>query len=109
MLAGSAMYAQGARPTTCGFSAPPLDRPAPVLLGWPDLESESLAPGVRREMRLHSGAAITAPDYSLRLADYGDRVIGEILVHWPGIDYLRVTGGDPGCQTWHEAERREAS
>jgi hypothetical protein len=108
-LSGATALAQEVRPAKCAFSAPPLDQPAPVLLGWSDLERERLPPGVQREVRLHTGVAIAVPDYSLRLADLGNRVTGEILVHWPGVDYERVTGGDPGCQAWHEAERRQLS
>jgi hypothetical protein len=107
-LSGSTALAQGVKPAKCAFSAPPLDRPAPVLLGWSDLEHDRLPPGVYREVRIHTGVAIAVPDYSLRLSDRGERVTGAILVHWPGVDYERV-GGDPGCQEWHEAERRHLS
>ena len=107
-LCGSTALAQAGRPAKCSFSAPPPDRPAPVPLGWSDLEHDRLPPGVSREVRVHTGVAIAVPDYSLRLSDLGERITGTILVHWPGVDYERV-GGDPGCQEWHEAERRALS
>jgi hypothetical protein len=107
-LYSSTALAQAGRPAKCAFSAPPLDRPAPVLLGWSDLEHDGLPPGVSREVRIHTGVAIAVPDYSLRLRDLGERVTGTILVHWPGVDYERVAG-DAGCQEWHEAERRAQS
>lgn len=106
LLASAAAHAQ-TRPFTCSFSSPPLDHPAAVLLGWPDLEHEALPPAAKRELRVHQDVAITVPDYSLRLVDYGRRVTGEVLVYWPGVDYDRVTGGDPGCAETHAAEARQ--
>lgn len=96
-----------ARAHMCEFVAPPLERPAGVLLGWPDIEHEGLLLGVRRELRVHQDVAIGVPDYSLRLVDEGGRVTGEVLMYWPGIDYVRVTGGDHDCEEQHIAEARE--
>ena len=83
LLAGAAAHAQ-TRPFACSFSSPPLDHPPSVLLGWPDLEHEALPPAAKRELRVHQDVAVTVPDYSLRLVDYGRRVTGEVLVYWPG-------------------------
>src|SRR5712691_9335503 len=106
LLVSAAGHAQ-TQPYTCSFSSPPLERPAPVLLGWPDIEHEGLPPGVRRELRVHQDVAITAPDYSLRIVDRGQRVTGELLIYWPGVDFDRVTGGDPGCAEWHVSQARQ--
>jgi hypothetical protein len=90
----------------CESDAPPLELRAGVLLGWPDIERDSLPLGIRRELRVHQDVALGVPDYSLRLVDEGQRVTGEVLMYWPGIDYERVTGGDNDCQRRHIAEAR---
>jgi hypothetical protein len=96
-----------APPHTCSYGSPPLELPAPVLLGWPDIEHEGLPPGVARELRVHEDVGLTFGDYSLRIVELGRRVTGELLVTWPGVDYARVTGGDPTCQEWHVSEIRQ--
>jgi hypothetical protein len=94
-------------PSTCVYSSPPLERSAPVLLGWSDIQREELPAGVRRELRVHQAVAIAVPDYSLRIVDEGHAVTGELLVTWPGADFTRVAGGDAGCQTRHDYEARK--
>jgi hypothetical protein len=91
-------------PYTCAYSSPPLEQPAPLLLGWSDLGRERLPPSVRRELRVHEDVAIATPAYSLRIVDRGHAVTGELLITWPGIEFTRVTGNDPGCQVRHDQE-----
>jgi hypothetical protein len=105
MLASAAAQAQ-LQPFHCAYSSPRLERPEPVLLGWPDLAHSGLAPGVSRELRVHQQLALFAPDYSMRILNEGRRVTGEVLVYWPGMEFKRVTGGDSGCAEWNEHEAK---
>jgi hypothetical protein len=107
LVIGNAVGHAQTPPRTCSYNSPPLELPAPVLLGWPDMEQKGLPRGVARELRVHKDVALTFGDYSMRIVERGRRATGELLVTWPGIDYARVTGGDPSCQEWHVSEMRQ--